>query len=136
MAQFTRQNGDYYPVMNYDQPDYTNPGVNAVESGFTVQPQGPKLQYFTVAITGANPASGAQINAVVHTIQQLATDYIYEYTTATNSTLAVGMYPVDAWGDVTATGAGSLDLAITEALTALAGSTVNCVITNSATFTN
>ncbi len=42
MAQFTRVNGDYLPLINYDAPDYTNSGVNAVTSGATVQPQGPK----------------------------------------------------------------------------------------------
>jgi hypothetical protein len=129
MAQFTRVNGDLKPVMWLDQPDYTNTGVNAVSSGLTVQPQGPKLEYFTVTFTGTG-TTGAQVNATIQAIQQLATVYIYEFTTDTNDTLAVAMYPTGAWGDVTATGTGTLDAAITSA----AGEAVS--IAASATFTN
>jgi hypothetical protein len=136
MAQFTRQNGDFYPVMNYDQPGYDNPGVNAVESGFTVQPQGPKLQYFTVTFTGLAAVTGTQMLATVNAIQQLATIYIYEYNAAASSTLAVGMYSNDSWGDVTATGVGTLDQAIQDAILVSTGVAQAVVITNVATFTN
>jgi hypothetical protein len=54
---------------------------------------------------------------------------MYEFTTDTNDTLAVAFYPINAWGDVTATGAGTLDAAITAA----AGEAVS--ITATATFT-
>jgi hypothetical protein len=131
MAQVTRVNGDFKPVLNVDARVYENTGVNAVVSAATVQPQGPKLEYFTVTFTGTG-TTGAQIKSTIDTIQQLATVYIYEFTTvgAGNDTLAVAMYPVGAWGDVTATAAGSLDALITTA----AGEDV--VITASATFTN
>jgi hypothetical protein len=128
MAQFTRVNGDFKPTIYLDSPSYENTGVNAVVSAATVQPQGPKLEYFTVTFTGSS-TTGAQIKATIDTIQQLATVYIYEFTTDTNDTLAVAMYPVGAWGDVTTDAAG-LDAAITAA----AGEAV--VITNGATFTN
>ena len=95
MAQFTRVNGDYLPVINFDAPDYTNSGVNAVTSGATVQPQGPKLDFFTVTFTGA--LTTTQLNTAVQTIQQLATIYIYEYTDTTNDTLAFAVYPTGAW---------------------------------------
>jgi hypothetical protein len=129
MAQFTRVHGDFKPVMNYDAPDYTVGAVNAVTSAATVQPQGPKLQFATVTFTGTG-TTGAQILATVNAIQQLATIYMYEFTTDTNDTLAVAFYPVGAWGDVTATGAGTLDQAITDA----AGEAVSVAAT--ATFTN
>ena len=129
MAQFTRVNGDFKPVLHLDAPGYENTGVNAVVSAATVQPQGPKLEYFTVTFTGTG-TTGAQIKATIDAIQQLATVYIYEFTTASDDTLAVAMYPVGAWGDVTATAAGSLDALITD----VAGEAV--VITASATFTN
>jgi len=129
MAQFTKVNGDFKPVLHMDSPAYTNTGINAVTSGATVQPQGPKLEYFTVTFTGTG-TTGAQILAAINTIQQLATVYIYEFTTDTNDTLAVAMYPVAAWGDVTATGAGTLDQALTDAV----GEAVS--IAASATFTN
>ena len=129
MAQFTRVNGDFKPLINYDADSYTNTGVNAVTSGATVQPQGPRLEFATVTFTGTG-TTGAQILATINAIQQLATIYLYEFTTDTNDTLAVAMYPAGAWGDVTATGAGTLD----EAITAAAGEAVS--IAASATFTN
>ena len=91
MAQFTRVNGDFLPVINYDAPDYTNSGVNAVTSGATVQPQGPKLDFFTITFTGA--LTTTQLNVAVQTIQQLATIYMYEYTDTTDDTLAVAVLP-------------------------------------------
>ena len=129
MAQFTRTHGDFQPVMNYDAPDYTVGAVNAITSGATVQPQGPKLSFATVTFTGTG-TTGAQILATINAIQQLATIYLYEFTTDTNDTLAIAFYPVNAWGDVTATGAGTLDAAITAA----AGEAVSIAAT--ATFTN
>lgn len=129
MAQFTRVHGDYQPVANFDQFEYTVGAVNAATSAATVQPQGPKLEYFTVS-KGSGSWTTAQINQMVQTIQQLATIYIYEYTEGTPDTLAVAMYPVGAWGDVTDTGVGTLDQAITDATGAA------CSIADSATFTN
>jgi hypothetical protein len=131
MAQFTRVNGDFKPVLHLDAASYDNTGVNAVTSAATVQPQGPKLEYFTVAFDGTG-TTGAQILAAINTIQQLATVYIYEFTTVGggDDTLAVAMYPVGAWGDVTATAAGSLDAELTTNV----GEAV--VVTASATFTN
>ncbi len=95
----------------------------------TVQPQGPKLEFFTVTFTGTG-TTGTQVNATIQAIQQLATVYIYEFTTDTNDTLAVAMYPAGAWGDVTSTAVGSLDATITAA----AGEAVS--IAASATFSN
>lgn len=120
MAQFTRTNGDYLPVINYDSPAYTNSGVNAVTSGATVQPQGPKLDFFTVTFTGA--LTTTQLNTAVQTIQQLATIYMYEYTDDTDDTLAFAVYPVGAWTTTT------LDTALTAAVE-------GCTVAASATFT-
>lgn len=127
MAQFTKVNGDYLPVINYDKGSYTNSGLNAVESGATVQPQGPKLQFMTVTADGA--LTGAQVNTIVQATQQLAVVYIYEYTDASNDTLAMAMYPQDAW-----TTAG-LKAAVEAALTA-AGTANTVTVTATATFTN
>jgi hypothetical protein len=119
MAQFTRTHGDYQPVMNYDLPGYTVGAVNAVTSGETVQPQGPKLDFFTVTKdTGA--FTTANINSIVQTLQQLATIYIYEYTDTSNDTFAVAVYPTGAWD------ASSIDTAVTAAgvsVTVAAGAT-------------
>ena len=127
MAQFTTVNGDFLPVLNLDAFAYTNSGANAVSSANTVQPQGPKLQYFTITATGA--LSGAQINIITQTVQSLATIYIYEYTDASNDTFAFASYPAGAWTTTT------LDTAVNAALTA-AGLSNTTSSTASATFTN
>ena len=129
MAQFTKVNGDFQQVLWLDAPEYTNSGLNAVNSGATVQPQGPKLDFGTVTFTGAASPSGADIAVAIQTIQQLATVYIYEYTEVGNNTdtLALAVYPVGAWDF---TNGGSLDVALTAAL----GYAVTTAKT--ATFTN
>jgi len=122
MAQFTKVNGDFQPVINFDSPEYTNNGLNAVVSGATVQPQGPKLEFFTLTKdTGA--FTTANVATIVQTVQQLATIYIYEYTDTTNDTFAMAVYPVGAWT------AASLDTAVTAAGIAV-------TVAASATFTN
>ena len=127
MAQFTRVNGDFLPVINYDSPSYTNSGVNAVTSGATVQPQGPKLAFGTITFTGIATPTGADILTTINTIQQLATIYMYEFTEVggNTDTLAVAIYPVDAWDftnggnlDVALTSANALGYAVTTAATA------------------
>lgn len=95
MAEVTRVNGDFKPVLNVDAGAYNNTGVNAVVSAATVQPQGPKLDFFTVTAAGA--LTGANVKTIIDTIQQLATVYIYEYTDAADDTLAVAVYPTGAF---------------------------------------
>jgi hypothetical protein len=123
MAQFTRVNGDLKPLINYDSFAYTNTGVNAVTSAATVQPQGPKLDFFTYTAAGA--LTTTEIAQGVQTIQQLATIYLYEYTDASSDTLAFAVYPVGAWTT------GTLDTA----LQALGGGWAGGSTAASATFT-
>lgn len=127
MAQVTRVHGDFDPVLNMDARAYTTGSVNEITSGATVNAMGPKLDFATITFTGTG-TTGTQILNTINTIQQLATIYMYEFTTDTNDTLAVAFYPTGAWGDVTATGAGSLDAAITAVVEAVS-------ITATATFT-
>jgi len=129
MAQFTKVNGDYQPVVVLDSGVVAsapgagwNSGLNAVVSGATVQPQGPKLDFFTLTKdTGA--FSTDNINTIVQTLQQLATIYIYEYTDTSNDTFAVAVYPTGAWTT------SSIDTAVTAAGVAV-------TVAASATFTN
>ena len=129
MAQFTKVNGDFQPVVVLDSGVVAsapgagwNSGLNAVVSGATVQPQGPKLDFFTITKdTGA--CTGANIATIVETVQQLATIYIYEYTDAANDTFAMAVYPTGAWT------AASIDTAVTAAGVAV-------TVAASATFTN
>ena len=124
MAQFARVNGDNKPVLWLDQPDYTNTGVNAVSSGLTVNPMGPKLDFFTFTAAGA--LTGAEVTQAIQVLQQLATVYIYEYTDDTADTLAVALYPTGAWTTTS----------ITAAMTAAGGGLAGGATTATATFTN
>ena len=99
MAQFTRVNGDYKQVLWLDAPAYTNTGVNAITTAVTVQPQGPKLDFFTLTGNGSQLADNIQ--AAFQTIEQLATIHIYEYTNATDDTLAIAVYPTGGWTTAT-----------------------------------
>jgi len=123
MAQFTKVNGDFQQVLWLDAPSYTNAGLNAVQSAVTVQPQGPKLDFFTLTGNGSQIADNIQ--AAFQTIEQLATIHIYEYTNATDDKLAVAIYPTGAW-DV-----ASLDAAFANAWTS-----ANVTAAATATFTN
>ena len=128
MSQFTKVNGDYLPLINYDSPAYTNSGLNAVTSAATVQPQGPKLDFFTVTAASTGALTGTQVNLIVQSAQQLATVYLYEFTTAGPDTLAIAVYPVGAWTTAT------LQTAVRAGLTA--GGAANAVVVSaSATFT-
>jgi hypothetical protein len=128
MAQFTKTNGDLLPVINFDSPAYTNSGANAVSTANTVQPQGPKLDFFTVTASGSSALTGTQVSLIIQATQQLATVYIYEFTTAGPDTLAMAVYPVAAWTTTT------LNAAVVAALTA-GGAANTTVTTATATFT-
>ena len=117
MAFTTRTHGDFLPVMNYDAAGYTVGAVNAVTSGVTVQPQGPKLDFFTITLASLATDGTVLLNCI-NAIQQLATIYMYEVTDAGTDTIAIAVYPTGAWTTAT------LD-------TATGGSTAA-----SATFTN
>jgi hypothetical protein len=122
MAQVTRVNGDFKPVLNVDAREYTNTGVNAVVSAATVQAQGPKLDFFTVTADGA--LTGANVKTIIDTIQQLAVVYIYEYTDAADDTLAVAVYPTGAYT------AATLEAAVVAAGFATATAAATATFTN------
>ena len=128
MSQFTKTNGDFKPVINVDSPAYTNTGANTVTSGATVQPQGPKLDFFTVTASGSTALTGTQVSLIIQATQQLATVYMYEFTTAGPDTLAMAVYPTGAWTTAT------LNAAVIAGLTA-GGAANTTVTTATATFT-
>ena len=99
MAQFTKVNGDFKQVLWLDAPAYTNTGVNAITTAVTVQPQGPKLDFFTLTGNGSQIADN--IAVVFQTVEQLATIHLYEYTNATDDTLAIAVYPAGGWTTAT-----------------------------------
>jgi len=113
MAQFTKTNGDLLPVINYDSPAYTNSGANAVTSAATVQPQGPKLDFFKVLVkdgsatavdlrdelggysgTTFNPGVVQQINQTVQTSSTIA---IYQVEGSGTGQISYAIYPSGAY---------------------------------------
>lgn len=122
MAQVTKTHGDFQPIMNFDAPAYTVGALNASTSGATVQPQGPKLDFFTIELAEI-AANGAVSLQAFQTITQLATIHMYEFTDTTTDTLAVAIYPVAAWTTTT----------LAAAIDAATGGT--STVTASATFT-
>ena len=98
MAKFARVNGDLLPVLNDDSGQYVNSGPNAVQAGATVQPQGPALAFFTV--TGVGALTGTQASYTIKATEQLATIHIYQFNNAVNDSLAMAIYPIDAWNIV------------------------------------
>ena len=96
MAQFTKVNGDFKQVLWLDAPAYTNSGINAVQDGLAVQPQGPKLDFFTIELASvyANTTIAAQ---VMQTVEQLATVHIYQFNDAATDILCLAVYPTGAW---------------------------------------
>lgn len=95
MAQFPKVNGDNLPVLNYDSGAYVNSGPNALQSNAPIQPQGPYLAFFTVTLLGT--MTGEQLKTIITTAEQLATVMVYEYYNATNDSVALAVYPIDAW---------------------------------------
>jgi hypothetical protein len=135
MAQFTKVNGDFLPVLNLDIPAYTNSGANAISSGSAVQPQGPKLDFFTITAASTDTFTGAQVNVMVQTVQQLSTVYMYEYVAAGPDTVSFAVYPTGSWAVDNTFGAGSNVVAAIR--TALTNASIAEAVTgaNSATFT-
>ena len=129
MAYTTKVHGDFKPVMNFDSANYAVGVVNAVTSGVTVQPQGPKLDFFTITAASAGAFSPAQVDQIIKSVQQLATIHMYEFTTAGPDTLALAIYPTGAWTTST------LDTVIRADLTA--ASIANTTVASAtAAFTN
>jgi hypothetical protein len=135
MAQITRVNGDFQPVVVMDQGvNATSPGagfstgINTVTSGVTVNSAGPKLDFGTVTFTGNATVSGSDLNIAIQTIQQKATIAMYEFTTvsANAATLALATFPTGAWNFANGE---DLDVALTAALYAVTTAAT-------ATFTN
>ena len=69
-----------------------------------VQPQGPKLDFFSL-IANASIASGGNVNGFVNntlqSIQQIATVAMYQVGGAQNANIAMALYPVAAYDTAT-----------------------------------
>jgi hypothetical protein len=101
MAAFPRINGDSAQVAVYDTPVYVN-GTTTGTVGQPVQPQGPKLAFYTGDLGGDPTAQfgvGGAISSVLQVFQQLSTVYIYQFNA--DGTYRIGAYPIQ--GEAAAT---------------------------------
>ena len=122
MAFFTRTNGDSAQVAVYDTGSYVN-GTSSGTVGQPVQPQGPKLAFYTGDL-GTDPSAqfgpGGAIEAVLRVFQELSTVYIYQFNA--DGTYRIGAYPTS--GDSAATLQTNVQALGTVNGYALAGATV------------
>ena len=128
MAQFPRVNGDFLPVLNSSSGSYVNSGANAIVTGLVAQPAGPFLAFYTVTASGSSHLTGTQAGYAIQATEQLSTVMVYQFTTGTPDTLAMAVYPINAWTTTT------LQANIIATLTA-AGLANSVVVTATATFT-
>ena len=98
MAQFTRVNGDAQPVFALDTANGpVAPATSA--NGQPVQPQGPKLNFFSVT-ANANVAlqSGVSeyVSAVIQAVQQTSTVAMYQVN---DTQISFAVYPNEAFAN-------------------------------------
>ena len=111
MAIFTRTNGDAQPVFALDVQNGPVTSTNiSTGSGNTVQPAGPKLDFWQFAVAGANAAGGMGVNGVVsnvlQSIQQTTTVAFYQIDPVTGSGntrgfLSVALYDTGSFPNAT-----------------------------------
>lgn len=101
MSQFTRVNGDLQPVFALDTANGPiSPDTST--SGTPVQPQGPKLNFFSVtANTSVATQQGVNeyVNAVVNAVQQTSTVAMYQVD---GTLISFAVYPNQAFADAAA----------------------------------
>jgi hypothetical protein len=101
MASFNRVHGDAKPVVNIDVADkFDDPTL----TGVAVNLAGPKLDLFSIHFdNGESPenqmGTGGAIEAVMRTVQQLATVHMYQVNdeSGTSCQLSLAIYPTGAW---------------------------------------
>jgi len=133
MAQFTKTSGTTQPVFALDVSNGSISGTANVAAQGPVQPQGPKLDFFSL-IANASIASGGNVNGyvnnVLQSIQQIATVAMYQIG-PNNQTINLALYPQNAYTTTTL-------VAAAQAANATGGLNVGIAtgnVANSATFT-
>ena len=96
MATFTRTNGDVQPVFALDTANGKIIASTAT-AGTPVNPQGPKLDFFT--LTANTSVAGEQgvseyVDAVLKAVQQIATIATYQVDAAQ---ISLALYPTGAY---------------------------------------
>lgn len=98
MATFTRVNGDLQPVFALDvQNGPVSPSAST--AGTPVQPQGPKLDFFSVtanATVAGEQGVNEYVNAVVTAIQQTSTIAMYQVD---GTQISFAVFPTGAFAN-------------------------------------
>lgn len=107
MAYFTRTHGDARPVVNLDSDQGFKGTDNTFSdsTGIPINPAGPKLDFFSIVLdSDTSPVNqmgnGGAIEAVIKTVQQLATVHMYQVDDVTglgDAQLSLAIYPTSAW---------------------------------------
>jgi hypothetical protein len=107
MAEFTRVHGDARPVVNLDSKEgFKNTDNTFSDStGIPINLAGPKLDFFSITLNYSNSpdgqmGTGGAIEAVIKTVQQLATVHMYQVddlTPGSSAQLSLAVYPTAAW---------------------------------------
>lgn len=107
MAEFTRVHGDARPVVNLDSSQgFKNTNNTFSDStGIPINLAGPKLDFFSITLNysdspAAQMGTGGAIEAVIKTVQQLATVHMYQVddlTPGSSAQLSLAVYPTGAW---------------------------------------
>ena len=141
MASLTRVNGTTQPVFNLDVRNGSIAGTANIAAQGAVQPQGPKLDFFSL-VANASLASAGNVNGMLNNAFQSiqsgggivdggagGTIAMYQVSPAAPTILNIAIYPTGAWsaaGLVAALEAGPAGSAWANAVT----------VTTEATFTN
>ena len=100
MAIFAATNGTLQPVFNFDTQNGPIAGATSL-AGLPVQPQGPKLDFFTItanASLNTTGNTGGYLANVMQQIQTLGTVGVYQVDGAQ---LSIGVYPTGAYTTAT-----------------------------------
>jgi hypothetical protein len=96
MATFTRTNGDVQPVFALDTANGKIAAATAT-AGTPVNPQGPKLDFFTLtanATVAGEQGVSEYVDAVLKAVQQTATIATYQVDAAQ---ISLALYPTGAY---------------------------------------
>lgn len=135
MAQLTRVSGTTQPVFNLDVRNGSISGTANIAAQGPVQPQGPKLDFFSLTANASLASAGnvnGYINNIMQAVQQNGTVAMYQVSPADPAVLNIAIYPTGAYTTATivaaaqtANATGGLNIGIPTANVA-----------GSATFTN
>ena len=138
MAQFTKTNGTTQPVFALDVSNGSISGTANIAAGGPVQPQGPKLDFFSITANtslATNPTGNVNgyLNNVLQAVQQIATVAMYQVGPAGNQqTISLAIYPQNAYTTTTL-------VAAAQTANSTGGLTIGIAtanVSNAATFTS